>query len=150
MQKFAPELGVYFLCFLWVRFFDYVKESLEKNPESKLEIQKIPMGKTQLACTDSKVRLHLLSKTERDFANDPYQFPKRKAKKFRYKIRKKLKIVKQDLELLMENCDDIGISPQEVLDMIGLSDGMINRKEILRSPKKETRRFESLSEFENW
>lgn len=92
----------------------------------------------------------MLSKTERDFAKDPYQFPKRKAKKLRYKIRKKLKIIKQDLELLMENCDGMGISQQEMLDVIGLSDGMTAQKEILRSPKKETGRFESLSEYENW
>ena len=99
---------------------------------------------------NSWVRLHLLSKTERDFAKDPDSFPKKKAKKFRYKIKKKLKILKQEIDLLMENCDGVGISQQEVLDMIGLSDCLVGRKEILRYPKKETRRFESLSKFENW
>lgn len=99
---------------------------------------------------NSWVSLHLLSKTESDFAKDPHSFPKKKAKKFRYKIRNKLKILKQEMDLLMENCDGIGISQQEVLDMIGLSDCLVGRKEILRSPKKATGRFESLSKLENW
>ncbi|MFY9300245.1 MAG: hypothetical protein WAO91_03545 [Candidatus Nitrosotenuis sp.] len=92
----------------------------------------------------------MLSKTERNFAKDPYQFPKKETKKFRYKIRKKLKVLKQDLDLLMENCDYIGISQREVLDMIGLSNCMTDQKEILRSPKKETSRFDLLSQYENW
>lgn len=101
-------------------------------------------------CIELRVSLHLLSKTERDFAKDPHSFPKKQAKKFRYKIRNKLKILKQEIDLLMEKCDDIGISQQEVLDMIGLSDCLVGRKEILRSPKKATGRFESLSKLENW
>jgi hypothetical protein len=96
------------------------------------------------------VRLPLLSKTERDFVKDPYSFPKKKAKKFRYKIRKKIKILKQELDLLMENCNDIGISQQEVIGFIGLSDHTTVQKEILRFPKKETRRFDLLSQLENW
>lgn len=92
----------------------------------------------------------MLSKTERNFAKDPYQFPKKKAKKFRYKIRKKLKILKQELDLLMENCNDIGISQQEVIGLIGLLDHTTDQKEILRSPKKETQRFDLLSQYENW
>lgn len=91
----------------------------------------------------------LLSKTERDFLKSPYHFPKKKAKKFRYKIKKKLKIAKQDLELLIENCDDARISLQQILDVTSLS-GSIDQKEILRSPKKGTKRYESLSRYENW
>lgn len=92
----------------------------------------------------------LLSKTERDFLKDPYYFPKKKAKKFRYKIKKKLKIAKQDLDLLMRNCDDAGISLQQILDVTSLSGGIVDQKEILRSPKKGTARYESLSRYENW
>ncbi|MFY9299908.1 MAG: hypothetical protein WAO91_01790 [Candidatus Nitrosotenuis sp.] len=92
----------------------------------------------------------MLSKTERDFVKDPHQFPKKKAKKFRYKIKKKLKIAKQDLELLMRNCDDAGINKQQILDVIGLSGHVVDQKEISRSPKKSTKKYESLSSYENW
>lgn len=50
----------------------------------------------------------------------------------------------------MRNCDDARISLQQILDVTSLSGGIVDQKEILRSPKKGTARYESLSRYENW
>lgn len=94
--------------------------------------------------------LHLLSKTERDFVTDPYEFSKNNSNVLRHRIRKKLKKAKQDLEFLMENCDDIKISQQELLDVASFSNGVVVQDKISPLRKNETKRFESLSKFENW
>lgn len=95
----------------------------------------------------------MLSKTERDFVEDPSTFSNNAAKDLRYRIKKKLKRARPDLELLLQNTDVIGIDP---LELLGLTDVQhtaqktdTNNK-VLRSQKTATKRFKSLSKFENW
>jgi len=92
----------------------------------------------------------LLSKNERNFVKDPYQFSKNNSNVIRFRIRKKLKKTKQDLDLLMKNCNGIEISKQEILDVINFSDGMIDQKEILRLQKNEMQEYDFLSDYEDW
>jgi len=92
----------------------------------------------------------LLSKNERNFVKDPYQFSKNNSNVIRFRIRKKLKKTKQDLDLLMKNCDDIKISKQEILDVINLSDDVVEQKEISRLQKNEMQKYDFLSDYENW
>ena len=92
----------------------------------------------------------MLSKNERNFVKDPYQFSKNNSNVIRFRIRKKLKKTKQDLDLLMKNCDDIKISKQEILDVINLSDDVVEQKEISRLQKNEMQKYDFLSDYENW
>lgn len=50
----------------------------------------------------------------------------------------------------MENCDDIGISQQEMLDVYGFSNGVVVQDKISRLQKNEMQRYESLAKYENW
>lgn len=92
----------------------------------------------------------MLSKNERNFVKDPYRFSKNNSNVIRFRIRKKLKKTKQDLDLLMKNCDDIEISKQEILDVINLSDDVVDQKEISRLQKNEMQKYDFLSDYENW
>lgn len=92
----------------------------------------------------------MLSKNERNFVKDPYQFSKNNSNVIRFRIRKKLKKTKQDLDLLMKNCDDIKISKQEILDVINLSDDVVEQKEISRLQKNVMQKYDFLSDYENW
>jgi len=92
----------------------------------------------------------LLSKNEKSFVNDPYQFSKNNSYVLRSRIRSKLKRVKQDLRLLMENCDSIRIRREEILDAISLSDEMIDQTELTSLRKNEMQRYDFLSDYENW
>ncbi|CAE6486079.1 hypothetical protein [Candidatus Nitrosotenuis uzonensis] len=92
----------------------------------------------------------MLSKNERNFVKDPYQFSKNNSNVIRFRIRKKLKKTKQDLDLLMKNCDDIEISKQEILDVINLSDDVVEQKEISRLQKNVMQKYDFLSDYENW
>jgi len=92
----------------------------------------------------------LLSKTERDYVKDLHQFSKNNSNVLRHRIRKKLKKVKQDLDLLMKNCNSIEINKQEILDVINLSGGMVDQKEISRFQKNEMQEYDFLSDYENW
>lgn len=92
----------------------------------------------------------MLSKNERNFVKDPYQFSKNNSNVIRFRIRKKLKKTKQDLDLLMKNCDDIKISKQEILDVINLSDDVVEQKEISPLQKNVMQKYDFLSDYENW
>ncbi|PIN84448.1 MAG: hypothetical protein COV65_00975, partial [Nitrosopumilales archaeon CG11_big_fil_rev_8_21_14_0_20_33_24] len=61
----------------------------------------------------------MLSKTERDFVEDPSTFSKNAAKDLRYRIKRKLKRARPDLELLLQSIDVTGIDP---LELLGLTD----------------------------
>ncbi len=77
-------------------------------------------------------------------------FSKSNSNVLRHRIRKKLKKVKQDLDLLMKNCGDVGISQQEMLAVASFSNGVAVQDKISQLQKNETKRFKSLSKFENW
>ena len=94
--------------------------------------------------------ISLLSKNERNFVKDPSQFSKNNSYVLRFRIRNKLKTVKQDLHLLLNHCDDIEISRQEILDAISFSDDMIDQTENLSLQKNEMQRYDFLSDYENW
>lgn len=95
----------------------------------------------------------MLSKTERDFVEDPSTFSNNAAKDLRYRIKKKLKRARPDLELLLQNINVTGIDP---LELLGLTDVQHTTQKtdatnkVLRSQKTATKRFKSLSKFENW
>ncbi len=96
----------------------------------------------------------MLSKTERDFVEDPSRFSKNTAKDLRYRIKKKLKRARPDLELLLQSIDVTGIDPLELLGLIDVQDNVAQKtntaNKVLRSQKTTTKRFKSLSKFENW
>lgn len=95
----------------------------------------------------------MLSKTERDFVEDPSTFSKNAAKDLRYRIKRKLKRARPDLEILLQSIDVTGIDP---LELLGLTDVQHTAQKndttnkVLRSQKTTTKRFKSLSKFENW
>lgn len=97
-----------------------------------------------------KSEVSLLSKNERNFVKDPYQFSKNNSNVIRFRIRKKLKKAKQDLDLLIKNCDSIEISKQEIVDVINFLNGMVDQKEISRLRKNEMQEYDFLSDYENW
>ena len=50
----------------------------------------------------------------------------------------------------MKNCNSIEINKQEILDVINLSGGMVDQKEISRFQKNEMQEYDFLSDYENW
>ena len=102
------------------------------------------------------MRLYLLSKIEREFVENPHRFSKKAAKDLRYRIKKKIKKTRSDLELLLQRIDSTGIDPKELLlSSIDIQDSTIQKTDItkhkvLRSQKNTTKRYDSLSELENW
>lgn len=95
----------------------------------------------------------MLSKTERDFVEDPSTFSNNAAKDLRYRIKKKLKRARPDLDLLLQNIDVTGIDPLELLGLIDVQHTIQKTdatNKVLRSQKTATKRFKSLSKFENW
>ena len=96
----------------------------------------------------------MLSKTERDFVEDPSTFSKNAAKDLRYRIKRKLKRARPDLELLLQSIDVTGIDPLELLGLTDVQHTATQKTDatnkVLRSQKTATKRFKSLSKFENW
>lgn len=96
----------------------------------------------------------MLSKTERDFVEDPSTFSRNAAKELRYRIKKKLKRARPDLELLVQNADVTGIDPLELLGLTDVQHDTAQKTDtnnkVLRLQKTATKRFKSLSKLENW
>lgn len=62
----------------------------------------------------------MLSKKEREFLKSPGNFSSAQKRYFRWRIRRKLKILASDLELVLSNCSSAGIGRQEILDTVGI------------------------------
>lgn len=102
----------------------------------------------------------LLSKKEREFVEDPYRFSEERAKVLRHRVKKRLKKAKSDLDLLFQNQYLTRIDPTKLLGVTKIQDSNEHQKNLAGQPKpdkgtfrfqnNETKRYGSLSDFENW
>lgn len=102
----------------------------------------------------------MLSKKEREFVEDPFRFSNDRAKVLRHRVKKKLKKAKSDFDLLHQNRCLTRIDPTELLAVTiaqddhahqrNLSDETQYDKGTSGFQENETKRYDSLSELENW
>lgn len=116
----------------------------------------------------------MLSKKEREFIANPTSLPKHTRRYLRWRIRQKLKVLSQDLETLMDGCNDelLRIKKDEIINAAkpclegaepfanNQTKSSVNYKtsgnmqtssgKPSENSKTEMKRFSQLAKFENW
>ena len=105
----------------------------------------------------------MLSKNERDFLQYPDKFSSERRRYLRWRIRRKLSILANDLSILTAGCGAAGIGMQEIMDAIEIQQQKVqlqnsatkafdnsNTSDNFKAPADTQTRKDDIQALESW